>query len=61
LYERLPGQITLRGLTDGGPDDPRWVVGVCPNCHRRAHYSRDAVEYNTKLAEIVQKLEQRPK
>jgi hypothetical protein len=30
---------------------------VCPKCHRRAHYSRDAVEYNEKLAEVVQKLE----
>jgi 5-methylcytosine-specific restriction protein A len=48
----------IRRLTDGGPDDPRWVVGICPNCHRRAHYSRDAAEYNTKLADILQKLEQ---
>src|SRR5437867_2569809 len=36
----------IRRLTDGGPDDPRWVVGVCPNRHRRAHYSHDAAEYN---------------
>jgi len=49
----------IRRLTDGGPDDPRWVVGVCPNCHRRAHYSRDAGEYNTKLIEVVKKLENR--
>ena len=49
----------IRRLTDGGPDDPRWVVGVCPNCHRRAHYSHDASEYNTKLTEIVQRLETR--
>lgn len=43
----------IRRLTDGGPDDPRWVAGVCPNCHRRAHYSRDATEFNKELAEIV--------
>lgn len=49
----------IRRLTDGGPDDPRWVAGVCPNCHRRAHYSHDASEYNTKLAEVVQELETR--
>lgn len=24
----------IRHLADGGPDDPRWVVGVCPNFHR---------------------------
>jgi 5-methylcytosine-specific restriction protein A len=48
----------IRRLTDGGPDSPRWVVAVCPNCHRRAHYSQDAREYNAKLAEIVGRLEQ---
>jgi len=47
----------IRRLTDGGPDDPRWVAGICPNCHRRAHYARDAAEYNDKLAEIVRALE----
>ena len=47
----------IRRLTDGGPDDPRWVAGVCPNCHRRAHYARDAAKYNEKLAEIVFQLE----
>lgn len=50
----------IRRLTDGGPDNPRWVAGICPNCHRRAHYSVDAAEYNTKLAEVVQELEQSP-
>jgi 5-methylcytosine-specific restriction protein A len=48
----------IRRLTDGGPDSPRWVVAVCPNCHRRAHYSQDAREYNAKLAETVGRLEQ---
>jgi 5-methylcytosine-specific restriction protein A len=43
----------IRRLTDGGPDDPRWVAGLCPNCHRRAHYSLDATEYNQMLAKIV--------
>ncbi|HEY4739247.1 MAG TPA: HNH endonuclease signature motif containing protein [Candidatus Acidoferrales bacterium] len=27
----------IRRLTDGGPDNPTWVVAVCPNSHRRAH------------------------
>ncbi len=47
----------IRRLTDGGPDDPRWVAGICPNCHHRAHYSHDADAYNNKLTEIVQRLE----
>ena len=47
----------IRRLTDGGPDDPRWVAGICPNCHRRAHYSQDAADYNQKLADVVSRLE----
>jgi 5-methylcytosine-specific restriction protein A len=50
----------IRRLTDGGPDDPRWVAGVCPNCHRRAHYSLDATEYNNQLIEILARLENQP-
>jgi 5-methylcytosine-specific restriction protein A len=50
----------IRRLTDGGPDDPRWVAGVCPNCHRRAHHSLDAIEYNNQLIEIVARLENQP-
>jgi 5-methylcytosine-specific restriction protein A len=49
----------IRRLTDGGPDDPMWVAGVCPNCHRRAHYSHEAAEFNQRLAEIVIKVESR--
>ena len=43
----------IRRLSDGGPDHPRWVVAVCPNCHRRAHYSEDARTYNEHLTKIV--------
>jgi 5-methylcytosine-specific restriction protein A len=46
-----------RRLSDGGPDDPRWVIAVCPTCHRRAHYSRDALEYNTELTRKAGSLE----
>ncbi|WP_018260704.1 HNH endonuclease [Methylobacterium sp. WSM2598] len=27
-----------RRLSDGGPDDPRCVAAVCPNCHREIHH-----------------------
>jgi 5-methylcytosine-specific restriction protein A len=47
----------IRRLSDGGPDHPRWVVAVCPNCHRRAHHAGDAVEYNERLSEVVRRLE----
>ncbi len=38
-----------RRLSDGGPDDPRWVIAICPNCHRRAHYATDATTFNDNL------------
>ncbi|MBM10590.1 MAG: HNH endonuclease [Chloroflexi bacterium] len=47
----------IHRLSDGGPDHPRWVVGLCPNCHRRAHYSSDANEYNNQLDAKVKALE----
>jgi 5-methylcytosine-specific restriction protein A len=47
----------IRRLSDGGPDHPRWVVAICPNCHRRAHYSQDASGYNERLAGIAGRLE----
>ena len=39
---------TLR-LSDGGPDHPRHVIALCPNCHRRAHSSADRVPFNASL------------
>lgn len=47
----------IRRLTDGGPDHPRWVIATCPNCHRRAHYSADAADFNRRLADIVGRVE----
>lgn len=47
----------VRRLSDGGPDHPRWVVAVCANCHRRAHYAEDAAAYNKHLTEIIGHLE----
>ena len=36
-------------LADGGPDHPDNVIALCPNCHRRAHYSVDADRFNKDL------------
>jgi 5-methylcytosine-specific restriction protein A len=47
----------IRRLSDGGPDDPRHVAGICPNCHRRAHYAADRVAFNGSLADKVKALE----
>lgn len=48
----------IRRISDGGPDHPEWVAGVCPNCHGRAHYSADKVEFNAELRAKVLKKEQ---
>lgn len=49
----------IRRLSDGGPDDPRWVAGVCPNCHRRAHYGQGRKRFNRRLANRIQAKEVR--
>lgn len=47
----------IRRLSDGGPDHPQWVAGLCPNCHRRAHYSSDRDDFNAKVTQTVQRKE----
>lgn len=47
----------IHRLADGGPDHPKNVAAICPNCHRRAHYSIDAVEFNKTLNLKTLKLE----
>ncbi len=49
----------IKKLADEGPDDPKWVIALCPNCHRRAHHGIDASEFNDQLAENAGKLEGR--
>ncbi|MCZ6547117.1 MAG: HNH endonuclease [Deltaproteobacteria bacterium] len=40
-----------RRLSDGGPDHPRWVGAVCPNCHREIHYGVKGKPLNRRLEE----------
>lgn len=47
----------IRRLSDGGPDDPRFVAGICPNCHRRAHFSADKDAFNAVLLRTVSEKE----
>lgn len=39
----------IRRLSDGGPDDPRFVIALCPNCHRRIHSGADGTNYNKQM------------
>jgi 5-methylcytosine-specific restriction protein A len=48
----------VRRVADGGPDDIRYVAGICPTCHRRVHHGVDGKAWNERLAEAIAKLEQ---
>jgi len=43
----------IQRLSDAGPDHPKFVVSLCPNCHRRAHYAKDRAAFNRQLGDIV--------
>jgi hypothetical protein len=49
---------TLR-VADDGPDHPATVIALCPNCHRRVHYSSDRMEYNKVLRKKLKQIEPR--
>lgn len=44
-------------LADDGDDAPHNVAAVCPNCHRRAHYSADRGLFRTILLAAVRAAE----
>ncbi len=47
----------IRRRADGGPDHPRWVAALCPNCHRRVHYGNDGAGFNQVIADAIAVLE----
>lgn len=47
----------IRRIADGGPDHPRWVAALCPNCHRHVHYGVDGEEFNHRLADMLGQVE----
>lgn len=49
----------LQRLSDGGPDHPERVAGICPNCHRQVHYAHDAEINNKRLLQLIQTKEKR--
>jgi 5-methylcytosine-specific restriction protein A len=61
-FKRSNGQPYLephhtRRLADGGPDHPRWVGAVCPDCHREIHYGENGRIKNRTLTEKLALLE----
>lgn len=47
----------IRRVSDGGPDDPRFVIALCPNCHRRVHAGQDGEAYNQTFLKTILNLE----
>jgi 5-methylcytosine-specific restriction protein A len=43
----------IRRLGDGGPDDPRFMAALCPNCHRQIHHGADGRGMNERLQVAV--------
>jgi 5-methylcytosine-specific restriction protein A len=39
----------IRRLGDGGPNDPRFMGAVCPNCHREIHHGVNGRTLNEQL------------
>ena len=46
-----------RRVSDGGPDHPRWVGAVCPNCHSEIHHGIHGEEKNQHLQRALGVLE----
>ena len=49
----------IRRVSDGGPDHPRSVAAVCPNCHREIHSGEHGRMKNEDLANRVLEIESR--
>ena len=43
----------VKPLADGGADVVENAVAICPNCHRAAHYSKDAGSISARLMDYV--------
>jgi 5-methylcytosine-specific restriction enzyme A len=46
-----------RRISDGGPDHPRWVAAICPNCHSEIHHGEDGKRKNRRLQQHLGVLE----
>jgi 5-methylcytosine-specific restriction enzyme A len=38
-----------RRVSDGGPDHPRWVAALCPNCHSQIHFGLGGEDLNRRV------------
>src|SRR5262249_2366302 len=49
----------IHRVSDGGPDDPRFVPGLCPNCHRENHFGVEGEGINKDLEQRIALKEKR--
>lgn len=61
-FESSPGVRFLEvhhilRLADDGPDKAENVAALCPNCHRRAHFSTDHLSFRAEPIERVSRIE----
>lgn len=46
-----------RRIADGGPDHPRWVGAICPNCHSEIHFGAEGSAKNMALQDYLKAIE----
>ena len=44
-------------ISEGGPDHPKWVGAICPNCHREIHSGIAGKDLNARLSENIERIE----
>ncbi|MFC2083665.1 HNH endonuclease [Bacteroidota bacterium] len=47
----------IRRRADNGPDEPRGVAAICPNCHKEVHYGKEGEDLNKKVDEYINTIE----
>jgi 5-methylcytosine-specific restriction protein A len=62
-FRRLDGEPYLephhtRRIADGGPDHPRWVGAICPNCHKEIHHGENGLGVNRRLEDYLKSIEE---
>ena len=50
----------IKALSEGGPDDPRNMVALCPNCHKKLDVGREDLREEV-LKNLKSKLERKDK
>jgi len=47
-------------ISESGPDHPRWVGAICPNCHRQIHHGSEGETLNERLQCYLTSIEGQP-